>query len=193
MSRQIANPTRLKSDTKGAPMTEINSPYTIGDWVVHHSYGIGLIKKIEDKHIHGDLVACFKVKSKDGVHWWFSRNDTNNPRIRPIVTLDILHRAKKELQKTIRDIEPDRNMLRIRIEEVRASDDLIATSQLVRDLTIIRTQRKLNQTELRALRHFTDRLLREWSAAVNMDVEVIRLKLNSYLKVCREQANVLTG
>jgi len=171
-------------------MTEIISPYSIGDWVVHHSYGIGQIKKIEEKPIHGKLMACFRVKAKDGAYWWFSRNAPDNPRIRPVASQDLLHRAQQELQITVRELDPDRNMWKSRINEVRASDDLIATSQMVRDLTILRTLRKLNQTEEKALGHFTDRLIREWSATMNMDVEAIRPKLNRILQVCKEQASV---
>jgi RNA polymerase-interacting CarD/CdnL/TRCF family regulator len=170
-------------------MTDIISPYSIGDWVVHHSYGIGQIKKIEEKPIHGKQVACFRVKTQDG-DYWFPRNGADNPRIRPVASQDMLQRAQKELQETVRDLDHDRKMWKSRIDEVRASDELIATSQLVRDLTILRTQRKLNQTEEKALSHFTDRLLREWSATMNIDVEAIRPKLNHYLQVCKERASV---
>jgi RNA polymerase-interacting CarD/CdnL/TRCF family regulator len=175
---------------EGGPMTETISPYSIGDWVVHHSYGIGQIKEIEEKPIHGELVACFRVKAKEGSEWWFSRNDADNPRIRPVASQDILQRAQKELQKTVQELDPDRKRLKSRIDEVRASDDLIASSKLVRDLTILRTQRKMNQTETNALAHFTDRLLREWSATMKMDVEAIRPKLNYYLGGCKERASV---
>ena len=166
-------------------MTETISSYSIGDWIVHHSYGIGQIKKIEEKPIQGELVACFRVKTKNGAYW-FPRNSADNPRIRPVASKDLLQRAQIELQKTVRDFDPDRKMWKSRIDEVRASDDLIATSQLVRDLTILRTQRQLNQTEEKALSHFTDRLLREWSATMNINVEAIQPKLNEYLQVHRE-------
>jgi RNA polymerase-interacting CarD/CdnL/TRCF family regulator len=165
------------------------SSYAIGDWVVHHTYGIGQIKKIEVKPIHGEQTPCFRVKTKDGA-FWFPKNRSDNPRIRPVVTHKIIQHAKKELQKIIRELDPDRKLWKRRIDDVRASDDLIATSQMVRDLTILQTQRKLNQTEERALRHFTERLIGEWAAVNNSDVEVIQLKINGYLRACREGAEV---
>lgn len=174
-------------------MTEINFPYAIGDWVVLHAYGIGQIKKIEEKPIHGELMACFQVKTKDGASWWFPKNGANNPRIRPVASQDTLQRAQTELQQPVRDLDPDRNMWKSRIEEVRAGDDLIATSQMVRDLSILQTQRKLNQTELDALKHFTDRLLREWSATMNMDIQAIQLILNRYLRVNTKPVSVQPG
>ncbi|MCJ7701608.1 MAG: hypothetical protein MUO62_08510 [Anaerolineales bacterium] len=39
-------------------MTEINSTYGIGDWVVYHDYGIGQIREIEEKLIHRKQVAA---------------------------------------------------------------------------------------------------------------------------------------
>jgi len=170
-------------------MTEISSPYSIGDWVVHHVYGIGQIKKVEVKPIHGEQIPCFRVKTKDG-EFWFPKSRSDNPRIRPVATPDIVQRAKKELQITVRDLDPDRKLWKKRIEEVKSHDDLIAISRLVRDLTILRTQRKLNQTEENALSHFTDRLVREWSATMNSDLETSRKALDNYLLTCRERASV---
>ena len=168
-------------------MTETISPYSIGDWVVHHAYGIGQIKNIEMKPIHGKQVPCFRVKTKDSA-FWFPKNRSDNPRIRPVATPDVVLLSKKELQKTVRDLDPDRKIWKSRIEEVRASDDLIATSQMVRDLTIMGVQRKLNQTEEKALSHFTDRLLNEWSATMDTDVETTWQELSSYIRACRERA-----
>jgi RNA polymerase-interacting CarD/CdnL/TRCF family regulator len=174
---------------EGGPLTESSSLYSIGDWIVHHSYGIGQIKEIEVKPIHGEQVPCFRVKTKDS-SFWFPKNRPNNPRIRPVATPDIVQRVKKELQKPVREFDSDRKMWKRRIDEVRAGDDLIATSQMVRDLTILRTQRKLNQTEEKALSHFKDRLLREWAATMNTDYETTQLKLNNYLQTHREEMGV---
>ena len=170
-------------------MTEINSPYGIGDWIVHHVYGIGQIREIEKKTIRGELVACFRVRAKESAQWWFPKSGADNPRIRPVASQNLLQRAQRELQKTVRYLDPDRGMWKSRIDEARASDGLIAASQIVRDLTILKTQRKMNQTEMRALEHFTDRLLREWAATMNMDIDTIRPKLNHYLQACREGAS----
>jgi CarD family transcriptional regulator len=174
-------------------MTEIITPYSLGDWVVHHAYGIGQIKKIEEKPIHGEQVDCFRVKTKDAAEWWFPQNGAENPRIRPVASQDLLQQAQTELQQPVRELDPDRDLWRSRINEVRASDDLITTSQMVRDLTILKTQRKLNQTESGALDHFTDRLLREWSATMNVDVKAIQLILNRYLRVYTKPISVQPG
>jgi RNA polymerase-interacting CarD/CdnL/TRCF family regulator len=157
------------------------SQYAVGDWVVHQAYGIGQIKKVEVKPIHGEQMKCFQVKTKDGA-FWFPKDRPDNPRIRPVVTPDIIHQVIKELGEPVVDLDLDRKMWKKRIDEVKASDDLIAASQIVRDLIILRTQRKLNQTEEIALN--------EWSAAMNMDIGIVRRKLDNYLRACKERASV---
>lgn len=164
-------------------MIEGSPQYAVGDWVVHHAYGIGQIKNIEVKPIHGKQVKCFRVKTKDGA-FWFPKNHPDNPRIRPVATPEIIQRVQKELGKSVGDLDPDRKMWKERINEVKASDDLIEVSQMVRDLNILRTRRKLNQTEENALNDFTDRLLDEWSAAMNTDIGVIRRKLHNCIQTC---------
>jgi RNA polymerase-interacting CarD/CdnL/TRCF family regulator len=164
------------------------SSYAIGDWVVHHTYGIGQIKKIEVKPIHGEQIPCFRVKTKDGA-FWFPKNRSDNPRIRPVVSSKIIQRAINELKITDQELDPDRKMWKRRIDKVRANDDLIATSQIVRDLTILKTQRKLNQTEEKAMSHFTERLISEWAVTMKLDVGTIRRQLNGYLQEIRERAS----
>ena len=70
-------------------------------------------------------MACFRVKIKEGAYW-FPKKSADNPRIRPISSQDTLQRVKKELQKTVREFDPDRKMWKRRIDEVRAGDDMIA-------------------------------------------------------------------
>jgi RNA polymerase-interacting CarD/CdnL/TRCF family regulator len=170
-------------------MVESLPEYTVGDWIVHHSYGVGQIRNIEVKPIHGEQVKCFRVKTKDSA-FWFPKNRPDNPRIRPVVTPDIIERAIEALKKPVSDMDTDRKMWKKRIEEAKASDDLIATSQIVRDLNHLRTQRKLNQTEEKALNDFSDRLIDEWATAMKTDSSVVRRELNMCIQASNALADV---
>jgi len=163
-------------------MTEIASLYSIGDWVVHYAYGIGRIEKIEDKPINGDPVPCFQVKAQNGANWWFKRSGAENPRIRPVASPDVLLHAEEELQEPIRDLELDKNLWKKHIDEVMMSGDFIAIAQIVRDLTVLKTKRKLNQIESKSLNLFKNRLISEWSATMDTDIEAVGRKLKRYLQ-----------
>ena len=170
-------------------MTETLSQYNIGDWVLHHFYGVGQIKKVEEKPIHGKTVKCFRVKTKDGA-FWFPKNQPDNPRIRPVATPKTIQRAIQELRKPVRNLNPDRKIWKKRIDEVKSSDDLTVISQTIRDLTVLKTLRKSNQTEDKALNHFSERLISEWAATMKLDVGTIRRQLNGYLQTIRTRASV---
>lgn len=169
-------------------MTENTPLYSIGDWVVHHAYGIGHIEKIEEKPINGESVPCFQVKAQNGAQWWFPSKGKTNPRIRPVVSPELLQRAQEELQEPVQDLELDKGFWKTRINEVTSDGDFLDIAQILRDLTVLKTQRKLNQMEVKASNLFKDRLLSEWSATMNTDVETLRPKLKNYLKVCTERA-----
>lgn len=161
-------------------MTEAVTSYAIGDWVVHNFYGIGQIIKIETRPIHGEKTPCFRVETKDAA-FWFPKDQPDNPRIRPIATPKIIKRVIRVLKKTGKDIEVDSNIWRARIDEVKAKDDLVEFGELIRDLTILGTERRLNQTENKALKFLIDRLIREWSIIMEIDGEAAQHKLDTIL------------
>jgi len=169
-------------------MTEIASQYLIGDWVVHYAYGIGQIKKIEKKPIRGEPEACFQVTTQNGANWWFPKYGAENPRVRPVATKEMLLVALDEFEKITLDLDPDKNLWKIRMDEVMKSGGLIETVQIMRDLTVLQAQRKFNQMETKAFGLFKERLLREWSAILNTNIEVIEPELKRYLQVCKERA-----
>ena len=169
-------------------MTEIVSQYLIGDWVVHYAYGIGQIKKIEEKPIHGEPEACFQVTTQNGADWWFPKYGAENPRVRPVATKEMLQVALDEFENINLDLDLDKNLWKVRMDEVVKSGDLIETAQIMRDLTVLQTQRKFNQMETKAFALFKDRLLREWSAILNTNIEVIEPELKRQLRICKERA-----
>ena len=166
-----------------------NGLYSINDWVVHTYYGVGQIKQIETKPIHGEATKCFKVKTKDCTYW-FPTTDDDNPRIRPIATKDIIHKAIKNLRRKSNKLEADKGYWKKRIDEVHSNSDLLSISILIRDLSEQQVVRKLNQTEEGALEHFKERLLREWASIVGEDVEQLSPRLQAYIQESQMKVNV---
>jgi len=160
--------------------------YKPGDWIVHKRYGVGQVEKIEIKPIHGEETRCLRVTIQDGVYW-LPVGDQDNPRIRRVASSNHLQQAIEELSNVDQDLEEDRKLWKQRIEEVRSEGNLIEMSQLVRDLTLLSTQRRLNQTEETALKSLMERMLQEWSAASSRDIDTIRPTLNSFLQDSKRQ------
>ncbi len=162
--------------------------YQPGDWIVHSRYGVGQVKKVEVRSINGEETACLRVKIPDGVYW-LPVEKVDNPRIRPIASMSLVRRAVNELTKADLTLEKDRKIWRKRIDEVRSDGNLVQISSLIRDLSLLRTQRRLNQTEENALKTLTEQMLREWSASTNSDVETLRNTLHTYLNNNKDRFN----
>jgi len=162
-------------------MTKNSLIYSVGDKVVHRSYGIGEIDGIERKPIKGAEVECFKVKTENG-HYWFPTEGLDNHRIHPVASQELVDMAIQIIRSAPQDLENDRLQWKERINIVQSDGDFLAISKLVRDLVALKTTKKLNQVQSQALKTLEDRLLREWAASLGVDVSTIQPKFRAYLK-----------
>jgi RNA polymerase-interacting CarD/CdnL/TRCF family regulator len=148
---------------------------------VHRSYGIGKIDGIEFRPINGVEVECFKVKTKSA-HFWFPTEGLDNRRIHPIASQDLVQKVIKILRSAPQVLEQDQFQWKERIDLVQSEGDILAISELVRDLVALKTTKKLNQAQSNALKTLENRLLIEWAASSGVDVGAIRPKYRAYLK-----------
>lgn len=170
-------------------MMDSNLPYSVDDWVVHTQYGVGQIKRIEVKPIHGETTNCFKVRTNDCTYW-FPTNDIDNPRIRSVASKDVINKVIKNLRRKSSRLDTDRKIWKQRIEEAQADGDLITLSIIIRDLSTQKKLRQLNQTEDDALEYFKDRLVREWASITEEDIETLRTSLQAYIEESQSKVKV---
>lgn len=166
-----------------------NVTYSTGDWVVHSYYGVGQIKGVEVKPILGEDKKCFKVKTNNST-FWFPKAEADNPRIRPIASQDIIEKVIRNLRRKSNKLNTDRKYWKKQIDEVQANGDLLSISILIRDLSAQQVIRRLNQTEENALAHLEDRLIREWAAITQKEIENIRPKLNACIEVSKTKVEI---
>ena len=166
-----------------------NMAYTIDDWVVHTHYGVGQIKKIEVKPIHGEDTKCFKVMTKDST-FWFPTTDMDNPRIRPVASKDIIHKVIKTLKRKATKLDTNRSYWKTRNNKVQSNSDLLSTSILIRDLSAQQVIRNLNQTEEDALESCKERLVSEWASITKEKVEILRSNLHTNIQESQAKIKV---
>lgn len=166
-----------------------NIPYSVDDWIVHTHYGVGQIKRIETKPIHGEKTKCFKVKTKNSTYW-FPTTDIDNPRVRPVASKDIIHKVIKNLRRKSSKLNTDRGYWKQRIDEVQSNGDLLSISVLIRDLSAQQVLRQLNQTEGDALEHFKERLVREWASITHEEIEKLRTEVSGYIQESQAKIKV---
>ena len=163
-------------------------PYSVDDWIVHSYYGVGQIKRIEVKPVHGEDTQCFKVRTKDST-FWFPTTDDHNPRIRPVASKDLIHKVIKSLRRKSNKLDKDKAYWKKHIKEVQSNGDLLSISIIIRDLSAQQVIRTLNHTESDALEHFKERLLREWASITQEKVEKLRSDLQAYIQESQAKIN----
>jgi RNA polymerase-interacting CarD/CdnL/TRCF family regulator len=122
-----------------APETQ----FDIGKWVVHRQYGIGQIKEIEVKPIHGKPTECFVVQVNDGA-FWLPLDSIENPRIRPVASQEIIRKVIKNLRRKPGNLEKDKKYWTQQIKKIPPHSDLLTISQLIRDLSAQKAQKKID-------------------------------------------------
>lgn len=162
-------------------MAKFKPMYSLGDMVVHRNYGVGQIDDIECKPLNGVEVECFKVTTENGIYW-FPTDSLDNPRVHPVASLDLIQRAIEILRSAPQSLENDPLQWKERIDHVQTGGDFLAISRLIRDLAALKTKKKLNETQDKALNNLEDRLLTEWAASLEVDAKSVRPKLLAYLQ-----------
>ncbi|MDT8307555.1 MAG: CarD family transcriptional regulator [Anaerolineae bacterium] len=149
-------------------MAEQTHQYDAGSWIVHRYHGVGEIECIEEKKLGGDSRAYYKVVTDDST-LWVPLAEADESLFRPLASHEELEQVVQILQRPPREMATNHLSRRSRINNVRSENSLIEVARLLRDLWGRRAERQLNNTEERALRRLTNRLVSEWSVARDVD------------------------
>lgn len=140
----------------------VDTIFAVGDWIVHNNYGVGQIKKIEEKPIHGDKVKTFRVRTKDSVYW-VPVKKSDNPRIRRVVNKRKLRRAIRTIKSKPQKMNKNYRSRNKRIKEVFLSGSIQKMAKLLRDLLALSKEKNFNMTEKKAVERLQERFIREYA------------------------------
>lgn len=165
--------------------TEIS--YEVGDWIVHNAYGVGQIKKIETKPIHGEKVETYRVRTKDSVYW-LPVEDADTSRIRRVVNKRKLRRALKAVNSKPKEMAKNYKTRNAFIKEVFQDGSFMKMAKLLRDLLALQKVKKWNMTETNAVDRIKQRFSREYAVCYEVPIEEARHKINELiLEVSKEE------
>jgi RNA polymerase-interacting CarD/CdnL/TRCF family regulator len=155
----------------------VDTLYSVGDWIVHNYYGVGQIKKIEKKPIHGEKVRTFRVKTKDSVYW-VPVKKSDNPRIRRVVNKAKLRRAIRTIKSKPQKMNKNYKTRNARIKKVFMSGSTQKMAKLLRDLLALRHQKKFNNTEKNAVEKIKERFIREYAICYEIPQQEATIKFS---------------
>ena len=154
----------------------VDAVFAVGDWIVHNAYGVGQIKKIEKKPIHGEKIRAFRVKVKDGFYW-LPLKRADNPRVRRVVTKRKLNRALRMITRKPKKMAKNYKARNKRIKKDLESGSIYKMARLMRDLLALRKTKKWNNTEKDAFDRMMELFARECSVCYDMPIEDGRAKI----------------
>jgi RNA polymerase-interacting CarD/CdnL/TRCF family regulator len=130
-------------------MTDKELTYSVGDWMVHHKYGVGQVKKVEKKRLNRTKALYYKVQSNDSTFWVpVEKADSNH--IRPLTSVSGLKKALRLLKKAPHEMDSNHKKRASRINQIWAEGRLSPICQMVRDLSAKEREKSLSSTEKRA-------------------------------------------
>ena len=146
-----------------------------GDWIVHLHYGVGQIKSIEKKVLGDEKLSYYKAEAKNSL-FWVPVDSPDPTRVRSIASKYKINQAIKTLKEEPVELSNDHNERKRHINEVMYDIALVSCAGLVRDLIARKSANRLNPSEEKALDHFTENLLLEWSVSMGYDMEKVQTK-----------------
>lgn len=169
-------------------MAENGKAYSKGDWLVHPSYGIGQVKKVEKKRIEGKKIEFYRVEGENTTYW-LPVGELEASRVRRLASRRQFRKAIKLLKQTPREMDPDHLKRRSRIKEVMSTGSLRAVIRAIRDLSARDTEKRLSDTERRSLEQFIDGLVEEWAITEGIEVHEARSELQEMLEEGSSESN----
>ena len=111
-------------------MTDKELTYSVGDWIVHHIYGVGQVKRVEKKHVNQTKAMYYKVQANDST-FWIPVKTADSTHIRPLSSTSSLKRCLRILKKAPREMDSNYKKRENIINKIRAEGKLSSICQMI--------------------------------------------------------------
>jgi CarD family transcriptional regulator len=155
--------------------------FQLGDQVVHRSYGLGTIIKIEEKELSGNTCKYYVVKVSD-MTLWVSTDEEGERSLRCPATQEEFQGLFDILSAPGEPLSDDRFERHNQVTGRLKSGMIETICRLVRDLTIYKRNKKVNEDDTAALHRAKNFLLREWSYTMSIPLSQADQDLTEMLK-----------
>ena len=155
--------------------------FSINDWLVHASFGIGQIKAIEEKDISGKNADYYRIQTRDST-FWIPVDRMDSQQMRPISDPLEIEMVIEILLRPPRPLASDRNARNNEIRRVQLENSLQDVARLVRDLRgRFRRRGEWSLEERNAMRALREKLVEEWAFITGEAADSVGLRLDDLL------------
>jgi RNA polymerase-interacting CarD/CdnL/TRCF family regulator len=142
--------------------------FSVGNMIVHPTYGIGKVVGIEDLQYQGQESRPFYKISLDNGVIWVQVDDAGEARLRPLTPADELDSYREVLTSAPNPLSDDRYKRYSECNARLKSPSFRVWCELVRDLTAHGATKRLNEYDSSTLRKVSDIVAREWALSAGI-------------------------
>lgn len=155
--------------------------FNVGDHVIHCTFGIGKIIRVEQKHIHGKLTQCYVVRI-DEMTVYVPVDDPENNSLRLPTPPERFVKTIPILTSPTEGLEEDRLQRKKQLLDQLRDGQLASICKVVRDLTHYQRNSKLNDQEKSFLERAVNSLLTEWTLTMDVSLQQAQQAMENMLE-----------
>lgn len=165
-------------------------PFKVGEFIVHPSYGVGSILRLEEKRLGEDQPRWYYVVGVDKSTLWVPVDENNVAGLRAVTPRTELDRYRAILKARPEALERDHNKRRLLINERVKQGSFQNLCEAVRDLSAQSWKRPLSEADLTLLQRLSHSLYREWAASANVPLPVATAEVQALLQEAKQTYKV---
>jgi CarD family transcriptional regulator len=144
--------------------------FDAGDYVVHPSYGVGNIVRLEEKRLAETELRLYYVLAVENSTVWVPVQSTGATGLRRVTPRQDLDQYRRVLKSKPTVLDRDHHKRRAEITERLKRGSFLTVCETTRDLTAHGWRKPLNDVDASLLQKVRDNLCREWAASAGVTV-----------------------
>jgi CarD family transcriptional regulator len=160
----------------------IKKPFRRGDAVMHWTYGLGTVVRLENRELLGKKTLYYAVQVGD-MTVWVPKDDQLATRLRKPSSRGQLAKLRSLLAKPGVTLPQDRHERKTLLLEMLKDGRAESLCKVIRSLVVYGKNHPLNDNDQALLKRAQTALLAEWSHALSMTPEQVELQLHRLIGV----------
>lgn len=161
-------------------MLEQDLAFHVGDQIIHGVYGPGVILRLEEKQLSGEIGRYYVVQIRD-LTLWVPANEKGEQSLRFPTPAKEFKKLFRILAAPAEELADDRMERKMQLIERLKDSSLESVCGIIRDLTYHKRFKKMNDHDNTVLERATSFLLNEWSLSMSVSVQQAEQELKELL------------
>ena len=154
--------------------------FQVGDQVIHWNYGPGVILRLDVKELSGNSCQYYVVKMND-LMLWVPVSEDNSGCLRLPTPAKDFQQLFRILTSPGEPLPSDRYERKTFLTERFKERNLASICRVIRDLTIYKRTKKLNDNDVTILDRSKNFLINEWSIALSVSIQQAQQELDEMI------------